>query len=64
MENPFGILSAHSKKPRRFTADDTYFLNSVAFLISEVIERRRAEEELRQYKEQLEELVKKGLPNL
>lgn len=58
MENPFGVLSAHSKKPRRFTADDTYFLNSVAFLISEVIERRRVEEELRQYKEKLEELVK------
>jgi len=58
MENPFGVLSAHSKKPRRFTADDTYFLKSVAFLISEVIERRLVEEELRQYKEKLEELVR------
>jgi len=64
MEKPFGILSAHSKKPRRFTAEDTYFLNSVAFLISEVIERRRAEEELRQYKEQLEELVKQRTSEL
>jgi PAS domain S-box-containing protein len=64
MEKPFGILSAHSKKPRSFTADDTYFLDSVAFLISEVIERRRAEEELRQYKEQLEELVKERTSEL
>ncbi|WP_240664734.1 histidine kinase dimerization/phosphoacceptor domain -containing protein [Methanosarcina sp. MSH10X1] len=64
MEKPFGILSAHSKKPRKFVADDTYFLNSVAFLISEVIERRHAEEELRQYKEQLEELVKKRTSEL
>lgn len=64
MEKPYGILGAHSKKPRRFTADDTYFLNSIAFLISEVIERRRVEEELRQYKEQLEELVKKRTSEL
>ncbi len=63
-ENPFGVLSAYSKKPRKFTADDTYFLNSVAFLISEVIERRRAEEELRQYKEKLEELVKERTSEL
>lgn len=64
MEKPFGILGAHSKKSRRFTADDTYFLNSVAYLISEVIERRRAEEELRQYKEQLEDLIKQRTSEL
>ncbi|MFY9338171.1 MAG: histidine kinase dimerization/phosphoacceptor domain -containing protein [Methanosarcina flavescens] len=64
IEKPFGVLSAHSRRPKRFTADDTYFLNSVAFLISEVIERRHAEEELRQYKEQLEELVKQRTSEL
>jgi len=64
IEKPFGVLSVHSKKPRRFTTDDTYFLSSVAFLISEVIERRRAEEELRQYKERLEELVKERTSEL
>lgn len=64
MEKPYGVLGAHSKKPRKFTAEDTYFLNSVAFLILEVIERRRAEEELRQYKEQLEELVKERTSEL
>jgi len=57
VEKPFGVLGAHSTKKRKFTADETYFLNSVAFMIAEVIERRQAEEELRQYKEHLEELV-------
>lgn len=64
IEKPFGVLSVHSKRPKRFTADDTFFLNSVAVLISEVIERRHAEEELRQYKEQLEELVKQRTSEL
>lgn len=64
MEKPYGVLSAHSRRPRRFTAEDTFFLSSVAFLISEVIERRYAEEELRKYKEQLEELVKKRTSEL
>ncbi|WP_410509842.1 histidine kinase dimerization/phosphoacceptor domain -containing protein [Methanosarcina hadiensis] len=57
-EKPFGVLGAHSTKKRKFTADETYFLNSVAFVIAEAIERRHAEEELSRYKENLEELVK------
>lgn len=63
-EKPFGVLGAHSTKKRKFTADETYFLNSVAFVISEVIERKYAEEELRQYKEHLEELVKERTSEL
>ena len=58
VEKPFGVLGVHSTRKRKFTADETYFLNSVAFVIAEVIERRNAEEELRRYKEHLEELVK------
>ncbi|MDD3245756.1 MAG: histidine kinase dimerization/phosphoacceptor domain -containing protein [Methanosarcina sp.] len=57
-EKPFGVLGAHSTKKRRFTGEDTYFLNSVAFIIAEVIKRRSAEEELRQHREKLEELIK------
>ena len=63
-EKPYGILSAHSKKLRKFTADDVYFLNAVAFLISEVIERRKVEEELYCYKEQLEKLVEERTAEL
>jgi PAS domain S-box-containing protein len=64
MEKPFGVLGVHSTKKRKFTADDAYFLTSVAFLISEVIERKHAEEELGQYKEQLEELVRERTAEL
>ena len=64
VEKPFGVLGVHSTKKRKFTADETYFLNSVAFVIAEVIERRHAEEELRQYKEHLEELVKERTSEL
>ncbi len=64
MEKPFGVLGVHSKKKRKFTADDTYFLTSVAFLISEVIERKHAEVELGQYKENLEELVRERTAEL
>lgn len=64
VDKPYGVLGAHSTKKRKFTADETYFLNSVAFVIAEVIERRRAEEELSLYKEQLEELVKERTSEL
>lgn len=58
------MLEAHSTKKRKFTADETYFLNSVAFIIIGVIERRLAEEELRQHKEKLEKLVKERTSEL
>jgi PAS domain S-box-containing protein len=53
MEKPFGVLVVNSTKKRRFTSDDTYFLNSVAFLIAQVVERKKAEEALRESKAQL-----------
>jgi len=57
-EKPFGVLGVHSTKKRKFTGEDTYFLNSVAFLLAEITRRKRIESELRQYQELLEELVK------
>jgi len=63
-EKPFGVLGAHSSEKRKFTGEDTYFLNSVAFLIAEVIKQRYAEEELRQNREKLEELVKERTSEL
>ena len=53
MEKPFGVLVINSTKKRKFTSDDTYFLNSVAFLIAQVVERKKAEEALRESKSQL-----------
>jgi diguanylate cyclase (GGDEF)-like protein len=43
-ERPFGVLSAHSKRPRRFSDDDVNFLVAVANLLSAAVERRRREE--------------------
>ena len=63
-EKPFGVLGVHSTKKRKFTGEDTYFLNSVAFMIAEVIKRRSAEEELRQYRAQLEDLIKERTSEL
>ena len=44
----FGLLAAHCKRRRRFTADDTHFLQSVANVLATTIEHRRAEETVRQ----------------
>ena len=43
-ERPFGILSAHSSRPRRFTADDVHFLVAVANVLSAAVERNHKEE--------------------
>jgi len=42
---PYGTLSAHSTKPRRFTVDDVNFLQTIANVVAEAIERRHAEAE-------------------
>ena len=47
MDKIFGVLVVNSTKKRKFTSDDTYFLTSVAFLIAQVVERKKAEEALR-----------------
>jgi PAS domain S-box-containing protein len=43
---PFGILGAHSSEKRGFTPDDIHFLQSIADVLAEVIERRQLEEEV------------------
>jgi PAS domain S-box-containing protein len=48
MEKIYGVLVVNSTKKRKFTSDDTYFLNSVAFLIAQVVERKKADEALRE----------------
>lgn len=42
---PWGVLAAFSRRPRRFTEDDLHFLQSMANVLSMAIERRRSEEE-------------------
>jgi signal transduction histidine kinase/CheY-like chemotaxis protein len=54
-DKPFGVLSAFSQTKRSFTRDDTNFLQSVANVVAAAVQRQRAEEGLRQAREQAEE---------
>ena len=59
INNPFGVLGVYSTIKRDFTEDDIYFLDSAALLLSEIIERLKAEEKLRVHHQELERLVEK-----
>ena len=53
-------MEVYSREKREFTADDTDFLDSAAFLLSGTIERLQAEEKLRVHKQKrLEKLVER-----
>ena len=47
-QRPFGVLGAHSDRPRTFTQDDIHFLQAVAHILGTAIDRDRAEVTLRQ----------------
>jgi len=47
VEKPYGVLVVHSTKKEKFTKEDAYFLNDVAFLISLTIEKNKVEGTLR-----------------
>jgi diguanylate cyclase (GGDEF)-like protein/PAS domain S-box-containing protein len=47
-ERPFGVLSAHTSRQRRFGIDDVNFLTAVANVISAAVERHDEEEISRQ----------------
>ena len=44
-DRPWGVLSAHSTRQRRFTQDDIYFLQAIANVLSASIERKLVEHE-------------------
>jgi PAS domain S-box-containing protein len=54
---PWGVLGAHSRRPIGFTLDDVAFLQSVANLLGSAIQRRDAEEGLRNSEERFRSLV-------
>jgi signal transduction histidine kinase len=43
---PYGVLGAHSDRPRLFAEDDVNFVQSVANVLAAAIERQRAEDQL------------------
>jgi diguanylate cyclase (GGDEF)-like protein/PAS domain S-box-containing protein len=53
---PFGVLGAHTARPRAFTTDDVNFLQAVANVLAAAIERKRVEMALRQSEEELKGL--------
>lgn len=46
IENPWGVLGAHCKRPRQFTVDDANFIQAVANVLWDAIERVEVEAEL------------------
>ncbi|MGH7808373.1 MAG: PAS domain S-box protein, partial [Thermodesulfobacteriota bacterium] len=44
---PFGVLGAHTTKVRNFDQDDIHFIQAIANVLAEAIERKRAEERFR-----------------
>jgi DNA-binding NarL/FixJ family response regulator/signal transduction histidine kinase len=50
-QEPFGVLGAHTRERRTFTQNDLNFLQAVANVIAAAVERRRAEEEMRDVRE-------------
>ena len=60
-DRPFGILGAHSTRPRAFTEDEVSFVWSVSNVLATSIEQRRAAGELREKREQLHTLSGKLL---
>ncbi len=50
----YGVLAAHSKQSRSFSQQEVKFLDSIAYTLGAVIERKRVESELRESKEMAE----------
>ncbi len=49
--DPYGVLSAHATRTRTFSADELQFLQAVANTLAVSVERKRAEEALRESEE-------------
>jgi PAS domain S-box-containing protein len=56
-EWPFGVLAGHTTKRRIFTQDDINFLQAIANVLGQAIERARAEEALKESEERYRHLV-------
>ncbi|MBN1123325.1 MAG: PAS domain S-box protein [Anaerolineae bacterium] len=63
-EKPYGVLGAHTRQRRTFTEHDANFMQSVANVLAEAVERKRKENQLRAYSGQLEEMVEQRTAEL
>ncbi|MCC6443242.1 MAG: PAS domain S-box protein [Armatimonadetes bacterium] len=53
LNDPYGVLGAHTTQKRTFSKDDVNFLQAVANMLGTAIERKKSEEALRQSEERL-----------
>ena len=53
----YGVLGVHSRTTRQFTREQTAFLQAVASVLAQAIERRRAEDALRESRERFATLA-------
>jgi PAS domain S-box-containing protein len=56
-DRPFGVLGAHTVQRRAFTQDDVHFMQAIANILAEAIERRRSEDEMRKLFNAMEQTV-------
>ncbi|MEJ2184686.1 MAG: ATP-binding protein [Gemmatimonadota bacterium] len=56
-KQPFGILGAHTARSRTFSQDDVNFLQAMANLLAELVERQTMEKALRVSEERFRELA-------
>jgi PAS domain S-box-containing protein len=58
---PYGVMGAHSSSVRKFAIDDVNFLRAAANVLAEAIDRKHAEDELRQSESQSRALFENAL---
>jgi PAS domain S-box-containing protein len=56
-ERPFGVLGAHTRKKRVFPEDDIHFLQTVANVLAEAIERKRGEAALAESEQRFRQIA-------
>ncbi|HEY9701754.1 MAG TPA: PAS domain S-box protein [Allocoleopsis sp.] len=62
--NPFGVLSLHTNRKRKFTENDVYFLQAIANILATAIERKQSELALEKAKDELEMRVQERTAEL
>jgi PAS domain S-box-containing protein len=63
-ERPFGVLGAHSSRPRTFSDEAVQFLDALANMLAAAIDRTRAEQQITRLNEDLERRVRERTAEL